>query len=173
MENTRIWEVEQEMPAAAIRTQDFILVTIYHSAENNTVESSLMERFSKDWSHWQDVMWKQLNVHASVFGHHSVPLQSEEKRFTGAAADASGDTTADVSEPSRADDAAADRGHPKAPQLHPEGIAEPTSPPKTPSSVSLAESVQSTSHSESVCQRSTYCVWSQEVEYYRKVHLCR
>ncbi|KAG7228911.1 hypothetical protein INR49_008689 [Caranx melampygus] len=81
-------------------------------------------------------------------------IESEDKRLISA------DTTADVSEPMRAvkpeaDDAVyqssasvgADRGHPRAPQLHTECSTEPTSPHKTPSSVSLAESVQSASHS--------------------------
>ncbi|KAF7647782.1 hypothetical protein LDENG_00166940 [Lucifuga dentata] len=42
---------------------------------------------------------------------------------------------------------AGDRGQPAAPHLQPERCTEPSSPPKTPSAVSLSESMQSVSHS--------------------------
>lgn len=41
-----------------------------------------------------------------------------------------------------------DQGQPSNPQLFPECCTEALSPPKTPSSVSLAESTQSASHSK-------------------------
>ncbi|XP_041790475.1 KICSTOR complex protein SZT2 isoform X2 [Chelmon rostratus] len=86
--------------------------------------------------------------------------QSEDKKSISIAADAPSDTSADASEPIRALKPEAhdtvsqssfsiggDRGQPSTPLLQPERCAESTSPPKTPSSVSLAESVQSASHS--------------------------
>lgn len=82
----------------------------------------------------------------------TVLLQSEDRRSisVGAACD----TVAESSEPIReCEDSVsqcsvsmgAGRG-----QLQTEPCTEPTSPPKTPSSVSLAESMQSASHSESI-----------------------
>ncbi|XP_045905666.1 KICSTOR complex protein SZT2 isoform X11 [Micropterus dolomieu] len=86
--------------------------------------------------------------------------ESEDKTSISVSADASCDTTAEASEPigalkPEAHDAASqssismvgDRGHPSTSQLQTERCPEPTSPPKTPSSVSLAESMQSASHS--------------------------
>ncbi|XP_076579453.1 SZT2 subunit of KICSTOR complex isoform X1 [Chaetodon auriga] len=86
--------------------------------------------------------------------------QSEDKKSVSVAGDAPSDTTADDSEPIRALKPEAqdtvsqssfsiggDRGQPSTPQFQPERCTEPTSPPKTPSSVSLAESMQSASHS--------------------------
>ncbi|XP_023249147.1 KICSTOR complex protein SZT2 [Seriola lalandi dorsalis] len=86
--------------------------------------------------------------------------ESQDKRSISAAADAPSDTTADASEPIRAlkpepdnivyqssVSMAGDRGQPSTTQLQTDSCIEPTSPPKTPSSVSLAESVQSASHS--------------------------
>lgn len=68
------------------------------------------------------------------------------------------DTTAETSESVRAAkadtdsqtsfNADGDKGQPSTPQLLPERCTEALSPPKTPSSVSLAESTQSASHSE-------------------------
>lgn len=92
---------------------------------------------------------------------NSVQLQSEDKKSISAAADAPSDSTAEASETIRALRPEAhdtvsqslalvvDRGPPSTPQLQTERCTEPTSPPKTPSSVSLAESMQSASHSES------------------------
>ncbi|XP_070816667.1 KICSTOR complex protein SZT2 isoform X3 [Chaetodon trifascialis] len=86
--------------------------------------------------------------------------QSEDKKSVSVAGDAPSDTTADDSEPIRALKPEAqdtvsqssfsiggDRGQPSTPQFQHERCTEPTSPPKTPSSVSLAESMQSASHS--------------------------
>ncbi|XP_038572782.1 KICSTOR complex protein SZT2-like [Micropterus salmoides] len=86
--------------------------------------------------------------------------ESEDKTSISVSADASCDTTAEASEPigalkPEAHDAVSqssismvgDRGHPSTSQLQTERCPEPTSPPKTPSSVSLAESMQSASHS--------------------------
>ncbi|XP_019134530.2 KICSTOR complex protein SZT2 isoform X3 [Larimichthys crocea] len=86
--------------------------------------------------------------------------ESEDKKSISAAADTPSDSTAEASEPARASrpeapdnvsqssfSMAADRGQPGTPQLQPERFTEPNSPPKTPSSVSLAESMQSASHS--------------------------
>ncbi|XP_044054476.1 KICSTOR complex protein SZT2 isoform X4 [Siniperca chuatsi] len=86
--------------------------------------------------------------------------ESEDKKSISVAADAPSDTTAGASEPIRASkpeahdtvsqssvSMAGDRGHPSTPQLQTERCTESTSPPKTPSSVSLAESMQSASHS--------------------------
>lgn len=97
----------------------------------------------------------------------TVQQQSEDKKSISIAADAPSDTSADASEPIRALKPEAhdtvsqssfsiggDRGQPSTPLLQPERCAESTSPPKTPSSVSLAESVQSASHSES----TTHCI---------------
>lgn len=97
---------------------------------------------------------------------NSVHLQSEDKKSISVAADTPSDSTAEASEPARASrpeapdnvsqssfSMAADRGQPGTPQLQPERFTEPNSPPKTPSSVSLAESMQSASHSE--CYRDT------------------
>lgn len=86
----------------------------------------------------------------------SVRLQSEDRKSLSAAADPPSVPAAEALKP-EADHAesqsspimSGDRGHPCAPQLH----TDPTLPPKTPSSVSLAESMQSASHSES--SRST------------------
>nr|XP_046248822.1 KICSTOR complex protein SZT2 isoform X2 [Scatophagus argus] len=86
--------------------------------------------------------------------------ESEDKKSISIAADTSSDTAAEASEPIRPSKPEAhdtvsqssvslvgDRGQPSTPQLQPERCTEPTSPPKTPSSVSLAESMQSASHS--------------------------
>ncbi|KAE8293858.1 KICSTOR complex protein SZT2 [Larimichthys crocea] len=86
--------------------------------------------------------------------------ESEDKKSISVAADTPSDSTAEASEPARASrpeapdnvsqssfSMAADRGQPGTPQLQPERFTEPNSPPKTPSSVSLAESMQSASHS--------------------------
>ncbi|XP_065812120.1 KICSTOR complex protein SZT2 [Labrus bergylta] len=86
--------------------------------------------------------------------------ESEEKKSISTTTDTPSDTTAETSEPVRAQKPEAydnvsqsslgmvgDRGQPSALQLHTEPRTEPTSPPKTPSSVSLAESVQSASQS--------------------------
>lgn len=91
----------------------------------------------------------------------SVP-QSEDKKSI-SVTDTPTDTTADASGPIRApnpeaDDSVSqssvsivgDRGQPSNPQLQTDRYTEPTSPPKTPSSVSLAESTQSASHSKCV-----------------------
>lgn len=83
-------------------------------------------------------------------------MQSEDRKPVGVAADAVSDTTADAGESvtalkPEADDSVSmvgDRGQPSTPQLQAESCTEASSPPKTPSSVSLAESVQSASHSE-------------------------
>lgn len=85
-------------------------------------------------------------------------LQSESKMCVTAAADALSDTTAETNESVRAAKADTDsqtsfntdgdKGQPSTPQLLPERCTEALSPPKTPSSVSLAESTQSASHSE-------------------------
>ncbi|XP_068449279.1 KICSTOR complex protein SZT2 isoform X2 [Clinocottus analis] len=80
--------------------------------------------------------------------------ESEDRKFLAAAADGLSDAAAEASRP-EADDALsqssvsmlADRGQPFAPQVHAERCTDPTTPPKTPSSVSLAESMQSASHS--------------------------
>ncbi|KAG8003235.1 KICSTOR complex protein SZT2 [Nibea albiflora] len=86
--------------------------------------------------------------------------ESEDKKSISVAADTLSDSTAEASESARpprpeAPDnvsqssfsMAAERGQPGTPQLQPERFTEPNSPPKTPSSVSLAESMQSASHS--------------------------
>nr|XP_033478677.1 KICSTOR complex protein SZT2 isoform X2 [Epinephelus lanceolatus] len=86
--------------------------------------------------------------------------ESEVKKSITIAADTPSDTAAEASEPVSAlrletDDTvsqssvsmAGDRGQPRTPQLHTECCIDATSPPKTPSSVSLAESMQSASHS--------------------------
>ncbi|XP_037624889.1 KICSTOR complex protein SZT2 isoform X2 [Sebastes umbrosus] len=86
--------------------------------------------------------------------------ESEDRKSISNAADAPSDTAAETNEPIRAvkleaDDAVSqssvsmmgDRGQSGTSQLHAERCIEPTSPPKTPSSVSLAESMQSASHS--------------------------
>ncbi|XP_054872770.1 KICSTOR complex protein SZT2 isoform X6 [Amphiprion ocellaris] len=81
--------------------------------------------------------------------------EGEDKKSISVAADAPCDTTAEASEPVRAlkpeaDDnvsMAGDRGQLSTPQLQTECCTEPNTPPKTPSSVSLAESMQSASHS--------------------------
>ncbi|XP_069574569.1 KICSTOR complex protein SZT2 [Brachyistius frenatus] len=81
--------------------------------------------------------------------------ESEDRKSISIAADAASDPTADISEPIKApkpeaDDSittAGDRSQPGTPQLHTDGCTETNTPPKTPSSVSLAESVQSASHS--------------------------
>lgn len=86
----------------------------------------------------------------------AVHLQSEDKKSVSVAADTACDTAAEASEPIRAlkpeaEDTVSqssvgmmgERG-----PLHTERSSETTSPPKTPSSVSLAESMQSASHSE-------------------------
>lgn len=99
-------------------------------------------------------------LHAHLY-LNSVHLQSEDKKSITVAADAPSDTTAEASEPIRALKPEAhdmvsqssfstvgDGGQPSTPQLQPERCPEATSPPKTPSSVSLAESMQSASHSE-------------------------
>lgn len=83
-------------------------------------------------------------------------MQSEDRKPVSVAADAVSDTTADAAESvsalkPEADDSVSmvgDRGQPSTPQLQAESCTEASSPPKTPSSVSLAESVQSASHSE-------------------------
>lgn len=65
-----------------------------------------------------------------------------------AAAAAPGDTAAETdSQTSFNTDG--DQGQPSTPQLLPERCTEALSSPKTPSSVSLAESTHSASHSES------------------------
>lgn len=94
----------------------------------------------------------------------SVP-QSEDKNSISVTTDTPSDTTADASGPIRASKPEADdcvsqssgniveyRGQPST-----DHCTEPTSPPKTLSSVSLAESTQSTSHSECVLQLSHIC----------------
>ncbi|XP_040040747.2 SZT2 subunit of KICSTOR complex isoform X2 [Gasterosteus aculeatus] len=76
--------------------------------------------------------------------------ESEDRKSLSAAADPPSVPAAEALKP-EADHAesqsspimSGDRGHPCAPQLH----TDPTLPPKTPSSVSLAESMQSASHS--------------------------
>ncbi|XP_060887465.1 KICSTOR complex protein SZT2 [Labrus mixtus] len=86
--------------------------------------------------------------------------ESEEKKSISTTTDTPSDTTAETSEPVRAQKPEAydnvsqsslgmvgDRGQPSTLQLQTEPRTEPTSPPKTPSSVSLAESVQSASQS--------------------------
>ncbi|XP_075935279.1 KICSTOR complex protein SZT2 isoform X5 [Anarhichas minor] len=80
--------------------------------------------------------------------------ESEDKNPLSASADTPSDPAAEALKP-EADDAVSqssastvgDRGQLCAPQLHTERCADPTSPPKTPSSISLAESMQSASHS--------------------------
>ncbi|XP_030582788.1 KICSTOR complex protein SZT2 isoform X3 [Archocentrus centrarchus] len=80
--------------------------------------------------------------------------ESEDKKPVSVAADALSDTTAEAGDSVKAlkpeaDDAVSmlgDRGQPGTPQLQTESCTESSSPPKTPSSVSLAESVQSASH---------------------------
>lgn len=104
----------------------------------------------------------------------SVHLQSEDRKSISVAADAPGDTTTDACEPIRAlrpeaDDSVyqspvstvGDQGQPSTPQLHTDRCPEPTSPPKTPSSVSLAESMQSASHSESNRHSTDLCIFIQ------------
>ena len=93
----------------------------------------------------------------------SVHLQSEDKKSISVAADTACDTAAEASEPVRAlkpeaEDTVSqssvsmgDRG-----LLHTERSSETTSPPKTPSSVSLAESMQSASHSETSVKNLQY-----------------
>lgn len=89
-------------------------------------------------------------------------LQSENKicvTAAAAAAAALSDTTAETSESvgaAKADtdsptsfNTDGDKGQPSALHLLPERCPEALSPPKTPSSVSLADSTQSASHSES------------------------
>ncbi|XP_026179162.1 KICSTOR complex protein SZT2 isoform X4 [Mastacembelus armatus] len=84
--------------------------------------------------------------------------ESEDKKSVSVTADSPSDTEA--TEPVRAqkpeqDDAisqssictAGGKGQPSTPQLQTDHCTEPISPPKTPSSVSLAESMQSASHS--------------------------
>ncbi|XP_042078063.1 KICSTOR complex protein SZT2 isoform X8 [Haplochromis burtoni] len=81
--------------------------------------------------------------------------ESEDRKPASVAADALSDTTPDAGESvaalkPEADDSVSmvgDRGQPSTPQLQAESCTEASSPPKTPSSVSLAESVQSASHS--------------------------
>ncbi|XP_047442743.1 KICSTOR complex protein SZT2 isoform X6 [Mugil cephalus] len=81
--------------------------------------------------------------------------EGEDKKSIFAAAEALRDTNADTTEPVRAlkpeaDDSVSmsgDRGQTSTPQPMTECSREPSSPPKTPSSVSLAESIQSASHS--------------------------
>ncbi|XP_067370627.1 KICSTOR complex protein SZT2 isoform X3 [Channa argus] len=86
--------------------------------------------------------------------------ESEDKKSISVTADTPCDTTLDASGPNRALNAEADetvsqssvsivgdRGQLGTPQLQTDRSTEPASPPKTPSSVSLAESTQSTSHS--------------------------
>ncbi|XP_039985270.1 KICSTOR complex protein SZT2 isoform X9 [Xiphias gladius] len=93
--------------------------------------------------------------------------ESEDKKSISVAADAPSDTTADASELIRASKPEADdtvyqssvsmvgeRGQPSTPQLQTDCCTEPKSPPKTPSSVSLAESMQSASHKMSNCLSS-------------------
>lgn len=83
-------------------------------------------------------------------------MQSEDRKPVSVAADALSDTSPDAGESvaalkPEADDSVSmvgDRGQPSTPQLQAESCTEASSPPKTPSSVSLAESVQSASHSE-------------------------
>lgn len=98
-------------------------------------------------------------VKLNILYLNSVQLQGEEKSIS-VAADASTEPT-ELSEPIRATKPEAeDTGSqssismagvttPGTPQLHTERCTEPTSPPKTPSSVSLAESMQSATHSKS------------------------
>ncbi|XP_040895618.1 KICSTOR complex protein SZT2 [Toxotes jaculatrix] len=86
--------------------------------------------------------------------------ESEDKTSISVSADAPSDTAADASEPvttlkPETDDAVdqssvstvGDRGQPGNPQPQTDRCTEPSSPPKTPSSISLAESTQSASHS--------------------------
>ena len=92
-----------------------------------------------------------------VFYWASVHLQSEDKRSICLVAEAPGDAAAEAIEPVRAvkleeDDTVnvvGGRCPPITLQLQTECCTEPSSPPKMASSVSLAESVQSASHSES------------------------
>ncbi|XP_034386743.1 KICSTOR complex protein SZT2 isoform X2 [Cyclopterus lumpus] len=78
--------------------------------------------------------------------------ESEDRKCL--AADGPSDPAGDASKPEAAGALSqsspsmlGDHGQPCAPRLHAERCADPTSPPKTPSSVSLAESMQSASHS--------------------------
>ncbi|XP_034562983.1 KICSTOR complex protein SZT2 [Notolabrus celidotus] len=86
--------------------------------------------------------------------------ENEDKKSIRVSTNTSSETTAETSEPIRALKPEAydnvsqgsscmveDKGQPSALQLQTEPGAEPASPPKTPSSVSLAESIQSASHS--------------------------
>ncbi|XP_041648166.1 KICSTOR complex protein SZT2 isoform X2 [Cheilinus undulatus] len=86
--------------------------------------------------------------------------EGEDKKSICATADTPSDTAAETSEPVRAQKLetydtvsqsslsfVVDRGQPGTLQLQTESTTEPSSPPKTPSSVSLAESMQSASHS--------------------------
>ncbi|XP_041861304.1 KICSTOR complex protein SZT2 isoform X2 [Melanotaenia boesemani] len=100
------------------------------------------------------------HVEAAVLeseGEVQADSETEEKKSICPAACAPGDTTAEASEPIRAvkpeaDDTVSvvgDRCHSSTLQLQTESCTEPSSPQKTASSVSLAESVQSASHSSS------------------------
>ncbi|KAK2816008.1 hypothetical protein Q5P01_026475 [Channa striata] len=76
--------------------------------------------------------------------------ESEDKKSISVVADTPSDTTLDANGPNRALNPEADetvRGQLTTPQVQADRSTEPSSPPKTPSSVSLAESTQSTSHS--------------------------
>ncbi|XP_026201911.1 KICSTOR complex protein SZT2 isoform X2 [Anabas testudineus] len=86
--------------------------------------------------------------------------ESEDKKSISVTADTPSDTTSDAGVPIRASNPEADdcvsqssggivgyRGQPSTPQAQSDRCTEPTSPPKTPSSISLAESTQSASHS--------------------------
>ncbi|XP_051233683.1 KICSTOR complex protein SZT2 isoform X3 [Dicentrarchus labrax] len=87
--------------------------------------------------------------------------EGEDKKSISVGGDSPSDTTAETSEQVRvlkpdAHDTVSqssvgmvvgDRGQPGTPQIQTEHGTEPASPPKTPSSVSLAESLQSASHS--------------------------
>lgn len=97
-----------------------------------------------------------------TFSLNFLLLQRENKDLipsADAAADALSDTSVETSESVRAAktdtdpqssfNTDGDKGQASTPQLLPEQCTEALSPPKTPSSVSLAESTQSASHSES------------------------
>ncbi|KAF7203797.1 KICSTOR complex protein SZT2 isoform X2 [Nothobranchius furzeri] len=78
-------------------------------------------------------------------------VESDDRKSIRLTADVSGDKPVEVQRP-EADDAVStggDRCHPSPLQLQTQSCAEPSSPPHMASSVSLAESVQSTSHSSS------------------------
>lgn len=90
----------------------------------------------------------------TTFTRISVRLQSDDRKSTSLLVEVSAEAAADSSEAAEAEASVSvtgDRGQPL--QLQSECGADSHSPPKTASSISLAESVQSASHSESITHR--------------------